>query len=148
VAHERSGLVVGRRPGDRLDAVLLCEVVELVTGPARLDQVREQHRVLGRLHRQTRQRLEVVCDQLRAVQPAFEARVPLTYDDAVVLREREAAVADRKRGPAVHLREFPFAPFDLRAFHAHRLRGHGLVEDVHPAEQVAELEPSEHLAQL
>ena len=43
-------------------------------------------------------------------------------------------------------RQLAFTPFDLCAFHAHRLRGHGLVQDVHPAEEVAELEAAEHLA--
>jgi hypothetical protein len=42
------------------DAVLAAEVVELVRRPARLDQVREQQRVLRRLDAQ---RLRVVRDQ-------------------------------------------------------------------------------------
>ena len=143
---ERRRLVVGRGRGNRLDPVLLREVVELVAGAPRLDQVRQQHRVLGGLHRQPRQRLEVVRDQLGPVEASLETRFPAADDDALILREGEAPVANRKSRACVHLRQLALAPFDLRSLHAHRLRRHGLVEDVHAAQQVTELEAAEHLA--
>jgi hypothetical protein len=65
MADERGRLVVRRRDGDRLDPVLAREVVELVRRTPGIDQVREDHRVLRRLHRQPRQRLEIVSDKLR-----------------------------------------------------------------------------------
>ena len=141
--------LVGLWCRNRLDAVLGCEIVELVRRSARLDQVREQHRVLDRLHRQPRQRLEVVRDHVRAVEPPLERGLPRADDDAVVFAcERKTFAADRDRNTAGHFRELALAPRDLGAGHPHCLRRDGLVEDVDTAVQVAELEPAEHLAQL
>src|SRR5205814_2126696 len=93
-----------------------------------------------------------VISPIRSVsilEPALERRIPGTDDHAVVLpRKCEAAVADRNRGPAAHLRKLALVPGDLRPGHAHRLRRYRLVENVDPPEQVAELEAPEHLAQL
>ena len=47
VADERGRLLLRRRIGLELDRVLGHEVVELVLGAARVDQVGEEHRVLG-----------------------------------------------------------------------------------------------------
>ncbi len=85
---------------------------------------------------------------LGALEPALEPGLPRTDDDVAVLGQREAPVTDRERGAAAHFGQLSFAPRDLGTGHAHRLGGHCLVEDVHPAEQVAELEPPEHLTQL
>ena len=100
VPDERRRLVVGRRRRDRLDAVLRRQVVELVRRPARLDQVGEQHRVLDRLHRQPRQRLEVVRDQLRLLETALERGLPGADDDAVVLAPARSARRE-SRAPRV-----------------------------------------------
>src|SRR5262249_50616131 len=48
-ADERGGLLVGGRDRDELDAVLGGELGERVRGTARLDQVRREDRVVGRL---------------------------------------------------------------------------------------------------
>jgi hypothetical protein len=45
--HERRSLLLGRGIRVELDRILGHEVVELVLGTARVDQVREEHRVLG-----------------------------------------------------------------------------------------------------
>ena len=83
VAHERSRLLL--RLGDRLqlDPVLRREVVELVVGPARLDQVREDHRVVDGLDAQ---RLRVVGDQL-----TLDPRRARRDDDLASRRLRQCA---------------------------------------------------------
>jgi hypothetical protein len=79
VADERRGLLLGLGDRQELDPVLGREVVERVLGPARIDQVREDHRVVRRLDAQ---RLGVVRDQL-ALQPLGPRR-----DDDLVPRRR------------------------------------------------------------
>ena len=46
MSDERRGLFLGRRLRLELDPVLGHEVVEVVLGPARIDQVRREHRVV------------------------------------------------------------------------------------------------------
>src|SRR5205814_8113385 len=47
VTDEPGGLLLGLRLRQQLDAVLRREIVELVRGAARFDQVRGDHRVVG-----------------------------------------------------------------------------------------------------
>ena len=148
VPNQRCGVVVGGRRRDWLDTVLTSEIVELVRRASRLDEVREDHRVLGRLHRQPRQCLEVVRDQ-RTVRDASRKRgLPLSEHDTVLLRKRETTVIDRECRARPHFRELALLPGHLRPLDAHRHRRDSLVQVVDAAEEVAELESPEHLAQL
>ena len=61
---ERGGLLLGGRLGDELDAVLAGEVVELVAGAARVDEVGGDERVVRRRAAEA-QALRVVRANLR-----------------------------------------------------------------------------------
>ena len=146
---QRRRLLFRRRLGDHLEPVLALEVVDRVLGAAGLDQVGRDQRVVGRAHRQARQRLEVVRDEVGVAEPGRRAFVPGPDDDAVLLREREAAVRDREARAAAHLRQLALAPRNDGAGDRHR---HGrrdrVLEVVDPVQQRAELVTAEHLAQL
>ena len=75
-ADRGRGLLLDLGVGKRLDAVLGGEVVELVRGTARLDQIRGDHRVLGGKLREPRQSLVVVGNDLRVADARARARRP------------------------------------------------------------------------
>ena len=149
MADERRRLLVGGRGGDRRESVLLRQLVQVVLRARRLDEVRGDHRVVGRLHGQPRQRLEVVRDDLGVAEPRLELGPPLADDDALLGRDREAAVLDREPDPpAGQVLQGSFAPLDLRPLDAHWPGRKGRVQLVHAAEEVPELEAPEHLLEL
>jgi hypothetical protein len=93
MADERRRLLLGLGDGQELDPILGREVVEHVLGPARLDQVREDHRVV---HGLDPQRLGVVRDQL-----ALEPLRPRRDDDLVAHRGGDPPlVGGDAHGPA------------------------------------------------
>ena len=147
---ERRRLLLDLRVGQRLDAVLRREVVELVRGTPRLDQVRGDHRVLGRKLRQPRQRLVVVRDDLRVAQPRRRARrARRRRRRRRPARARSGRRRSRaRRGPSTLSRQLALAPRHRRPGDDPLARRHGLVELVDAVQQVAELEAPEHLAQL
>ena len=133
----------------RLDPVLRGEILELVRGPSGLDQVRGDHRVLRRKLRQAGKRLVVVRDDLRIAEARDEIVAPGADDDAVVLREREAAVGDRESdGAGDVVGQRTLAPGDVGAGDDPLTRGHCLVELVDAVQEIPELEAAEHLAEL
>jgi len=87
MADERGRLLLGLGDRHQLDPVLGGEIVELVVGPARLDQVREDHRVVDDLGSQ---RLRVVGDQL-----ALEPLGPRRDDDLVAGGRGNASIVTR-----------------------------------------------------
>ena len=88
-------------------------------------------------------------DEVGVAEPGRRALVPGADDDAVLLREREAAVGDGEAGAAAHLRQLALAPRDDGAGDRHRHgRGDRVLEVVDPVQQRAELVAAEHLAQL
>ena len=89
VADERSGLLLGGRVRLELEPVLGCELVQRVLGARRLDQVREEQRVVLR---RDALRLGVVDDQL-----ALEPLRPRRDDDALRNGDRDPLVLGRDR---------------------------------------------------
>ena len=78
VAHERRGRLLRGRVGHELDAVLRREIVELVSGTTRVDEVRGEQRVVARCATEP-ERPRVVRDDLgRGEGPAevAEKRLP------------------------------------------------------------------------
>ena len=75
--------LLGGRLRLELEPVLGREVVEQVRRAAGLDQVRREHRVVGRRERQV-QRLRVVRDELGVAEQRGLRRLPGRDDDAVV----------------------------------------------------------------
>ena len=82
VADEPGGLLLGLGLGQQLDAVLRSEIVELIRSAARLDQVRRDHRVVGRFDAQG---LGVMRDEL-----ALELLRRRPDNNLVLSRERGA----------------------------------------------------------
>ena len=87
VPDEPRGLLLRLRLGDRLDRVLGREIVEEVLAPCRVDQVGEDHRVVGGLDAQ---RLRVVHDE-RSLEPLGARR----HDDLVAERDRDSSLVGR-----------------------------------------------------
>ena len=112
-----------------------------------LDQVRGDHRVVDRLEREPRQRLEVVRDHLRVPQPGDERLVPGADDDALLRRDREPVAGDRQAHPAAQRRKLALVPRHRGAHGLAHRRRHGRLELVDPVQQVAELEPAERLVE-
>ena len=140
VADEPRRLLFRLRLGDRLDRVLASELVEQVLAPGRVDQVGEDHRVVGGLDSQG---LRVVRDE-RPLEPLRSRR----DDDLVGKGERETPVVcgDTHQILCGRLRSLP--PDDCSAGRDALARRDRLVELVDPSEQRPELELSEGLAQL
>jgi hypothetical protein len=138
--HEARSLLLGLRLGDGLDRVLRSEVVEEVLAPRRLDQVGQDHRVVGRLDAQ---RLRIVRDE-RPFEPLRTRR----DDDLVGQRDGDASVVRGDPRDRVDARHVALMPGNCRAGRDPLAGRHRLVELVDPPEERAELELPERLAQL
>ena len=88
-------LLLGLRLGDGFDRVLGCEVVEQVLAPRRVDEVGEDHRVVGGLDAQ---RFRVVRDE-RPLEPLR----PRRDDDLVAERDRDPSFVRRDSDATVTL---------------------------------------------
>ena len=143
-AHERLGLLLGGRLGLKLEAVLGGQLVDGVRGARRLDQVREQQRVLLR---GDALRLGVVDDEcpVRSVEQVGE-----TTTTSVACQRHALLVARVGQRPGTLQQTVAqlLAPGHQGLLELHRRRRHGDVELVDAAQQVAELEAPEHLLQL
>ncbi len=146
MTDERRRLLVRRGVGGELDAVLGREVVEEVGGAPRLDEVRHEQRVVDRLETCP---LGVVDDDLHVAETGGELGIPAAHDDRLSLPGRGEAVGlDLDRHPAGGGRELPLGPGDVDARDLGRGSRQGLVELVHAAQEVAELEAAEDLLEL
>ena len=85
--HEPRRLLLRLGLGDRFDRVLGCEVVEEVLAARRIDQVGEDHRVVGGLDSK---RLRVVRDER-----PFEPLRPRRDDDLVADGDRDPPLVRR-----------------------------------------------------
>ena len=146
VTHERSRLLLGGRVGLELDAVFGHEIVELVLGAARIDQIREDHRVVGGRLSQP-QRFRVVRDDVEARRSRQRRRCEDHLSRSGC--HGDALRVGRDADAAAELPQVAFTP-------GHGLRlGLGtlrcrqrLVERVDAPEQRAKLEPPEDLLEL
>ena len=146
VADERRGLLVGRRLGHELDAVLGSEVVEWIVRAPGLDQVGHQERVVDDVQAP---RLGVVGDERGVAEAGSVLRRPRADEQLLAFAcEREAAVLERQGRFSSHLRQLPLAPRHVDALDLDRRGRERLVDHVHALEQVPELEPPEDLLQL
>ena len=146
LADESGGLLVGRRLGDELDAVLRRQVVEKVRRAAGLDQVGHEQRIVGGVDPRG---LGVMDDQRRIAQPPGVLGRPGADDHRLSFaREREAPVVDLDRGRPRPRGQLALDPGHLDAGHLDRRRRERLVELVHAGKQVPELEAAEDLLQL
>ena len=95
-AHQRGGLLLGRRLGHELDAVLAGQVVELVAGPAGVDQIGGDQGVVPDMSEALG--LGVVREDLRRAQGSADLiRTSIGEDDLRLRRDGDATV--RKREP-------------------------------------------------
>ncbi len=138
-ADERGRLLVGRRRRQELDAVLGGEIVELVGGAARIDQIRGEQRVLLRAHAQ---RLRVVHDEI-----ALDEQRNRCDDDVIAVRDGGAILERRVADDAAEV-ELALAPADLDPGDLHRRGRDRGVELVDAIEERAELEAAEDLLEL
>ena len=150
VPHERRRLLLGRGIGNELEAVLPSEVVELVAGPARVDEVRGDQRVVRRSATEAEE-LRVVRKDLRVAQHAAELlQGALDHQHLVGRGEPPAAVMPRHAEDFV-LTQHELLPRRLTPGDGHLVglerlcRGKRRIEGVHPAQQTAELEATEDL---
>ena len=137
VTDQAGSLLLGLRLGDGLDRVLGREVVEEVLAARRIDQVGEDHRVVGGLDSK---RFRVVRNE-----GSLEPRGPRRDDDLVAAGDCDASLVCSN---SARVRRLPFTPGDGRTGRDPLPRGHGLVELVDAREQRPELELPERLAQL
>ena len=148
VTDEQRGRLLRGRLGLDLDAVLGGEIVDQVRRAAGLDQVRGEHRVVDGGKRQP-QRFRVVRHDLGVAKERRLGGLPVGDEHSAPVGDGDAATLDRDPDGAMYGLQRSFAPADrLTLERLALLGGHRLVELVDAVEQVAELEPAEHLLQL